>query len=78
LFLSSLIETSGLSETDLLKIDIKGAEEAILSADVSGWLPRARNLCNEVHGGGCREAFAGALAGCLRLNTLWNGLWILT
>lgn len=61
--LNSLIEMSGFSEIDLLKIDIEGAEEAIFSADVSGWLPRVRNLCIEVHGGGCRQAFSGALAG---------------
>jgi len=59
--LSSLIEMSGFSEVDLLKIDIEGAEEAIFSADVSGWLPRVRNLCIELHGEKCRKAFFGAL-----------------
>ena len=45
----------------LMKIDIEGAEEAIFSADVSGWLPRVRNLCIELHGEKCRKAFFGAL-----------------
>jgi FkbM family methyltransferase len=60
---ASLIEMSGFPEIDLLKMDVEGAEEAIFSADVSSWLPRVRNMCIEVHGGGCRDAFLGALAG---------------
>lgn len=60
---ANLVEMSGFSQIDLLKIDIEGAEEAIFSADVSGWLPCVRNLCIELHGEGCRDTFFGALAG---------------
>jgi FkbM family methyltransferase len=58
----SLIEMSGFSHLDLLKIDIEGAEKAVFSADVSTWLSRVRNLCIELHGQKCRDTFFGALA----------------
>ena len=61
--LGSIIEKSGFTEVDLLKIDIEGAEREIFSADVSNWLPRVRNLCIELHGQACRVAFFDALAG---------------
>jgi FkbM family methyltransferase len=60
--LASLIEMSGFAQVDLLKIDIEGAEEVIFRAKVSSWLPRVRNLCVELHGKACRDAFFGALA----------------
>jgi len=60
--LASLIQMSGFAEVDLLKIDIEGAEEVIFRAEVSSWLPRVRNLCIELHGKACRDAFFGALA----------------
>ncbi len=59
--LASLIEMSGFGQIDLLKIDIEGAEEVIFRAKVSSWLPRVRNLCIELHGQVCRDAFYGAL-----------------
>jgi FkbM family methyltransferase len=60
--IANLIEMSGFAQIDLLKIDIEGAEEAIFRAKVSGWLPRVHNLCVELHGKPCRDAFLGALA----------------
>jgi FkbM family methyltransferase len=61
--LASLIEMSGFAQVDLLKIDIEGAEATVFRADVSNWLGRVRNLCIELHGQACREAFFEALAG---------------
>ena len=44
---------------DLLKLDIEGAEKAIFSIDVEGWLPHVRVLCVELHDrliDGCTQA----------------------
>ena len=60
--LASLIEMSGFPQVDLLKIDVEGAEEEIFCADVSNWLPHVRNLCIELHGPACWDAFFSALA----------------
>lgn len=59
--MGSLIEMSGFESVDLLKIDIEGAEAEVFRADSGGWLPLVRNLCIELHGGSCREAFSQAL-----------------
>jgi FkbM family methyltransferase len=61
--LASLIDLSGFAHVDLLKVDVEGAEADIFRAEVSNWLPRVRNLCIELHGQACRDAFFGALAG---------------
>ena len=60
--LASLIEMSGFPQVDLLKIDVEGAEAKIFCADVSNWLSRVRNLCIELHGQECQDAFFSALA----------------
>jgi FkbM family methyltransferase len=60
--IASLIEMSGFAQIDLLKIDIEGAEEAIFRSNASAWLPRVHNLCIELHGKACRDAFFEALA----------------
>jgi FkbM family methyltransferase len=61
--LANLIEMSGFVQVDLLKMDIEGAETTVFRANVSNWLGRVRNLCIELHGQACREAFFKALAG---------------
>ena len=42
---------------DLVKIDIEGAEEPLFRADAGVWLGKVRNLCIELHGKACRDAF---------------------
>jgi FkbM family methyltransferase len=58
----SLIEMAGGTVVDLLKIDIERAEIAVFGDTAKSWLPRIRNICIELHGADCQEAFFSALA----------------
>jgi FkbM family methyltransferase len=60
---ASLIEMSGGGIVDLLKVDIEGAEQSVFGEAAKAWLPRVRNICIELHGKDCEEAFFAALAG---------------
>lgn len=59
----SLIEMAGSGEVDLLRVDIEGAERVVFGENAKTWLPKVRNLCIELHGPDCEEAFFNALAG---------------
>lgn len=59
----TLFEMAGFETVDLLKIDIEGSEAAIFNGDAAEWIPRVRNLCIELHGPNCNEAFYGAMSG---------------
>lgn len=59
----SLIDMSGGMEVDLLKVDIERAELAVFGHSATTWLHRVRNICIELHGADCEEAFFNALAG---------------
>jgi FkbM family methyltransferase len=59
----TLIGLCGVREIDLLKIDIEKSELELFSGDTAGWLPSIRNICIELHGPDCEEAFFRALAG---------------
>lgn len=52
----------GLSRIDLLKVDIEGSEEAVLTEGAEAWLPTVRNMAIELHGPGCERALWNALA----------------
>ena len=58
----SLIDMSGCTAVDLLKVDIEGAESAVFDASARTWLHRVRNICIELHGPDCERAFFNALA----------------
>ena len=58
----TLIDMAGSSEVDLLKVDIERAELAVFSDTARTWLHRVRNICIELHGPDCQEAFFNALA----------------
>ncbi len=60
---ASLIDLAGAERVDLLKIDIEGGEGALFGHPARAWLERVDNICIELHGSGCREAFGRALAG---------------
>jgi FkbM family methyltransferase len=60
---ASLIDLAGTERADLLVIDIEGSERALFGHPARAWLERVDNICIELHGSGCREAFQGALAG---------------
>jgi len=61
---ASLIDMGGFEKADMVKIDIEGGEAAIFGhgADKS-WLSRVRNICIELHGQECKDAFFKALEG---------------
>ena len=61
--MSSLIEMAGVDKVDLLKVDIERAELAVFDDSAKAWLPNVRNICIELHGPDCEDAFFAALAG---------------
>ncbi len=60
---ASLIEMAGGGTVDLLKVDIEGAELSVFGKFANAWLPQVRNICIELHGRDCEQAFFAALAG---------------
>ena len=59
---ASLIEMSGGTQVDLLKVDIECAELAVFDDIATRWLPKVRNICIELHNQECEDAFFHALA----------------
>jgi FkbM family methyltransferase len=57
----SLIDMSGRSTVDLLKVDIERAELCVFGESAGAWLHRVRNICIELHGKDCEEVFFAAL-----------------
>jgi FkbM family methyltransferase len=57
----SLIDMSGASTVDLLKVDIEKAELSVFGESAGRWLHRVRNICIELHGKDCEEVFFTAL-----------------
>jgi FkbM family methyltransferase len=60
---ASLIGMAGAQRVDLLKVDIERSELELFGRNAHTWLPRADNICIELHGSDCREAFFRALEG---------------
>jgi FkbM family methyltransferase len=58
---ASLIDMSGCTAVDLLKVDIERAELSVFGEFADGWLHRVRNICIELHGWDCEEVFFAAL-----------------
>ena len=58
----TLIAMNGGGYVDLLKVDIERSELELFSRGFERWLPKVRNICIELHGRDCEEAFFGALA----------------
>lgn len=57
----SLIAMCPQPTIDLIKIDIEGSEAALFSGNLE-WLDQVKNLCVELHGSKCEQAFRAALA----------------
>jgi len=57
----SLIMMCPRPTIDLLKIDIEGSEIALFSRDIK-WLDHVKNMCVELHGAACEQAFRAATA----------------
>lgn len=58
----SLLQLAGADSIDLLKIDVERSELEVFNGDSAAWLPKVRNICIELHGPDCEEAFTKALA----------------
>jgi FkbM family methyltransferase len=58
----SLIDRTGWTQIDLLKIDIEGSEIEVFGERAQAWLPKVRNLVIELHGDACRDTVLRALA----------------
>jgi FkbM family methyltransferase len=58
----ALFSMAGFETVDLLKIDVERSEIEIFNHNSSAWIERVRNLCIELHGPDCEEAFFGAMA----------------
>jgi FkbM family methyltransferase len=56
-----LLDESGFPAIDILKVDIEGAERLLFDENCHSWLSRTRNLCVELHGEDCRQAFDHAM-----------------
>lgn len=57
----SLMQLANRDRIDLLKIDVERSELEIFGDSSAAWLSRVRNLCIELHGPDCRQAFLSAL-----------------
>jgi FkbM family methyltransferase len=58
----TLIDMAGAEKVDLLKVDIEKGEIEVFGPKSRQWLPRVRNICVELHGRDCEQAFFSALA----------------
>lgn len=58
---SSLLEEKGITQIDILKIDIEGSEKEMFTNNFKQWLPLVRNIAIELHGRECEEAYFHAL-----------------
>jgi FkbM family methyltransferase len=61
--ISTLLDIAQVEVADIVKIDIEGSEAEVFRSNTERWLPRARNLCIELHDQRCRQIFFDALAG---------------
>jgi FkbM family methyltransferase len=59
----TLLRLAGAESVDLLKIDIERSELELFNCASRSWLPRVKNICIELHGDDCRNAFMTALEG---------------
>jgi FkbM family methyltransferase len=57
----TIIEMAGGGTVDLLKIDIERSELSVFTSAARTWLHKVRNICIELHGRDCEEAFFAAL-----------------
>jgi FkbM family methyltransferase len=58
--IAAILEESGFSAIDLLKVDIEGAEAAIFAGDHE-WLGDVKNIAIELHGEDCKRSFFEAM-----------------
>ncbi len=58
----TILDMAQAETVDLLKIDIERGELAVFQASSREWLPRVRNICIELHGPDCEQAFFSALS----------------
>jgi len=57
----TLLDLVNAQHVDLLKIDIEAGEREIFNSRSLSWIERVRNICIELHGNECRNAFMNAI-----------------
>jgi FkbM family methyltransferase len=60
--LSTVLQQSGFSEIDILKIDIEGSEKVVFAKNYEGWLSKVKNLAIEIHDEVDRATFFKAMS----------------
>jgi FkbM family methyltransferase len=58
--LDELLETYNMSQIDLLKLDIEGAESLLFGSNYDRWLPMVKAIVVEIHGEEARSAIERA------------------
>ena len=61
--LGGVLQRSGFTSIDLLKMNIELSEEAVFSRNYESWLPHVKNIIIELHDLGAENAFFSAMAG---------------
>jgi FkbM family methyltransferase len=59
--LDELLDTYDMSNIDILKLDIEGAERALFGSNYERWLPRVKAIAVEIHG---EEAYSAIERAC--------------
>lgn len=55
--INNLLQQSGFSSIDLLKMDVEGAEKVIFSNNYNNWLNKVNNIAIELHSKADEQAF---------------------
>ena len=50
-----LIQSQDISQIDILKVDIEGAERALFSTPQDEWIKHVRTIAIETHGSQCLD-----------------------
>jgi FkbM family methyltransferase len=79
--LDELLDTSGFTQIDLLKLDIEGAEKQVFSSPDLKWLNATRNMVIEIHDNivpGCSDTLKSALKSYSfkKIETTFNLIYI--
>ena len=59
--LDELLDTYSISQIDMLKLDIEGAERLLFGSNYERWLPRVKAIAVEIHG---EEAYSAIERAC--------------
>ena len=61
---ADILRRSGKHHIDLLKLDVEGSEEQLLSSNYDSWIGHVNNMMIEIHNQRCRDAVLTATQDC--------------